>query len=90
MNYLQNIFQLAHGSNQSKERLKKAVEEQCEYIASTVRPALTPAQNEALSVALEELITVVSDCSYIVGYNGALQTFAEGRAMLEPPTFPQQ
>jgi hypothetical protein len=90
MNYLKDAFQLANDSKQHMEKLKTTVDEQSAILATLVRLSLNAEQNEALSAVLEEIISTCTDCAFHIGYNTALQTFAEGKAMSEPPTFPQQ
>lgn len=90
MSYLQDCFQIAKEINQSKEKMKSAVEKQWRRIDTIVRPGLTAEQNESLSVILEEIISSVAENAFNVGYNNALQVIAEAAAVSEPMSFPGQ
>lgn len=90
MSYLQDCFQIAKEINQSKEKMKSAVEKQCRRIDAIVRPGLTAEQNESLSVILEEIISSVAENAFNVGYNNALQVISEAAAVSEPMSFPGQ
>ena len=90
MSYLQDCFQIAKEINQSKEKMKSAVEKQCRRIDTIVRPGLTAEQNESLSMILEEIISSVAENAFNVGYNNALQVMAEAAAVGKPMGFPGQ
>lgn len=90
MDYLKESFRLTRENNERKEKMKKTVDQRSTLLAILVRPSLSAEQNEVLSSALEEIVSVCSICSYNVGYNEALQSFAEAKLVTEPNAFPQQ
>jgi len=51
---------------------------------------LSEAQNEILSEILEGLIASVAEHSFQIGYNSAMQTFAEAAAAIEAKSHAQQ
>jgi len=51
---------------------------------------LSEAQNEILSEILEGLVTSVAEHSFQIGYNSAMQTFAEAAAAIEAKSHAQQ
>ena len=55
-----------------------------------VRPYLSEAQNETLSEILEGLVASVAEHSFQIGYNSAMQTFAEAAAVIEAKSHAQQ
>ena len=85
MSYLQDCFQIAKEINQSKEKMKSAVEKQCRRIDAIVRPGLTAEQNESLSVILEEIISSVAENAFNVGYNNALHELSGPTTKIKPP-----
>lgn len=91
MDYLQETFRLQSEAKQYEEKMKKDVEEQCELLSLFIRPHLTADQNETLSKILESIIGDCSETSFNMGYNAAMQQFATGHVLTQPPKpFPQQ
>lgn len=84
MSYLKDALQATEEIEKYKKKLKDTVEKQSRMLDVLIRPALTAEQNENLSSTLEVIISTVAECSFQVGYNSALQTFAEAAAVADP------
>lgn len=83
MSFLMDVFENADEIKQSQERFKDAVDVSNRQAAALIRPYLNEAQNEILSEILEELVASVAEHSFQIGYNSAMQTFAEAAAVIE-------
>ena len=83
MSFLKDVFQTADEIKQSQEKFKDAVDVSSRQAAVLIRPYLSEAQNEILSEILEGLIASVAEHSFQIGYNSAMQTFAESAAAIE-------
>lgn len=83
MSFLKDVFENADEIKQSQERFKDAVDVSNRQAAALIRPYLNEAQNEILSEILEELVASVAEHSFQIGYNSAMQTFAEAAAVIE-------
>ena len=90
MSFLRDVFQTADEIKQSQEKFKDAVDVSSRQAAALIRPYLSEAQNETLSEILEELIASVAEHSFQIGYNSAMQTFAEAAAAIEAKFHAQQ
>ena len=88
--FLKDVFQTADEIKQSQEKFKDAVDVSNRQAAALIRPYLGEAQNEILSEILEGLVTSVAEHSFQIGYNSAMQTFAEAAAALEAKSYVQQ
>lgn len=84
MNYLKDALQATGEIEENEKKLADTVEKQSRLLDVLIRPALTAEQNENLSLTLEVIISTVAECSFQVGYNSALQTFAEAAAVANP------
>ena len=84
MNYLKDALQATEEIEKNEKKLADTVEKQSGLLDVLIRPALTAEQNENLSLTLEVIISTVAECSFQVGYNSALQTFAEAAAVANP------
>ncbi len=83
MSFLRDVFQTADEIKQSQEKFKDAVDVSNRQAAALIRPYLNEAQNEILSEILEGLVASVAEHSFQIGYNSAMQTFAEAAAAIE-------
>ena len=83
MSFLKDVFQTADEIKQSQEKFKDAVDVSNRQAAALIRPYLSEAQNEILSEILEGLVASVAEHSFQIGYNSAMQTFAEAAAAIE-------
>ena len=90
MSYLKDVFQTADEIKQSQEKFKNAVDVSSRQAAALIRPYLSEAQNEILSEILEGLVASVTEHSFQIGYNSAMQTFAEAAAAIEAKSHAQQ
>lgn len=90
MSFLKDVFQTADEIKQSREKFKDAVDVSNRQAAALIRPYLNEAQNEILSEILEGLVASVAEHSFQIGYNSAMQTFAEAAAALEAGSHVQQ
>ena len=90
MSFLKDVFQTADEIKQSQEKFKDAVDVSSRQAAALIRPYLSEAQNETLSEILEGLIASVAEHSFQIGYNSAMQTFAEAAAAIEAKSHAQQ
>lgn len=90
MSFLRDVFQTADEIKQSQERFKDAVDVSSRQAEALIRPYLSEAQNEILSEILEGLIASVAEHSFQIGYNSAMQTFAEAAAAIETKSHAQQ
>ena len=90
MSFLKDVFQTADEIKQNEEKFKSAVEASFHQLDTLVRPYLSEAQNEILSEILEGLVTSVAEHSFQIGYNSAMQTFAEAAAAFEAKSHAQQ
>ena len=90
MNFLKDVFQTADEIKQSREKFKDAVDVSNRQAEALIRPYLSEAQNEILSEILEGLVTSVAEHSFQIGYNSAMQTFAEAAAAIEAKSHAQQ
>ena len=90
MSFLKDVFQTADEIKQSQEKFKDAVDVSSRQAAALIRPYLSEAQNETLSEILEGLIASVAEHSFQIGYNSAMQTFAEAAAAIEAKFHAQQ
>lgn len=90
MSFLKDVFQTADEIKQSREKFKDAVDVSNRQAEALIRPYLSEAQNEILSEILEGLVTSVAEHSFQIGYNSAMQTFAEAAAALEAGSNVQQ
>ena len=90
MSFLKDVFQTADEIKQSQEKFKDAVDVSNRQAAALIRPYLSEAQNEILSEILEGLIASVAEHSFQIGYNSAMQTFAEAAAAIEAKSHAQQ
>ncbi len=90
MSFLKDVFQTADEIKQSQEKFKDAVDVSNRQAAALIRPYLSEAQNEILSEILEGLIASVAEHSFQIGYNSAMQTFAEAAAVIEAKSHAQQ
>ena len=90
MSFLKDVFQTADEIKQNEEKFKSAVEASFHQLDVLVRPYLGEAQNAILSEILEELVASVAEHSFQIGYNSAMQTFAEAAAALEAKPYAQQ
>lgn len=90
MSFLRDVFQTADEIKQSQEKFKNAVDVSNRQAAALIRPYLGEAQNETLSEILEGLIASVAEHSFQIGYNSAMQTFAEAAAAIEAKFHAQQ
>ena len=83
MSFLKDVFQTADEIKQSQEKFKDAVDVSSRQAEALIRPYLNEAQNEILSEILEGLVASVAEHSFQIGYNSAMQTFAEAAAAIE-------
>lgn len=83
MSFLKDVFENADEIKQSREKFKDAVDVSSRQAEALIRPYLNEAQNEILSEILEELVASVAEHSFQIGYNSAMQTFAEAAAVIE-------
>ncbi|MBS6698521.1 MAG: hypothetical protein KH269_05455 [Faecalibacterium prausnitzii] len=90
MSFLKDIFQTADEIKQSQEKFKSATEASFHQLDVLIRPYLSEAQNETLSEILEGLVASVAEHSFQIGYNSAMQTFAEAAAAIEAKSHAQQ
>ena len=90
MSFLKDVFQTADEIKQSQEKFKDAVNVSNRQAEALIRPYLSEAQNEILSEILEGLVTSVAEHSFQIGYNSAMQTFAEAAAAIEAKSHAQQ
>lgn len=90
MSFLKDVFQTADEIKQSQEKFKNAVDVSSRQAAALIRPYLNEAQNEILSEILDGLIASVAEHSFQIGYNSAMQTFAEAAAAIEAKFHAQQ
>lgn len=90
MSFLKDVFQTADEIKQSQEKFKDAVDVSNRQAEALIRPYLSEAQNETLSEILEGLIASVAEHSFQIGYNSAMQTFAEAAAAIEAKSHAQQ
>ena len=90
MNFLKDVFQTADEIKQSQEKFKNAVDVSSRQVEVLIRPYLSEAQNEILSEILEGLVTSVAEHSFQIGYNSAMQTFAEAAVAIEAGSHVQQ
>lgn len=90
MSFLKDVFQTADEIKQSQEKFKDAVDVSSHQAEALIRPYLSEAQNEILSEILEGLIASVAEHSFQIGYNSAMQTFAEAAAAIEAKSHAQQ
>ena len=90
MSFLKDVFQTADEIKQSQEKFKSATEASFHQLDALIRPYLGEAQNETLSEILEGLVTSVAEHSFQIGYNSAMQTFAEAAAAIEAKSHAQQ
>lgn len=90
MSFLKDVFQTADEIKQSQEKFKNAVDVSSRQVEALIRPYLSEAQNEILSEILEGLIASVVEHSFQIGYNSAMQTFAEAAAAIEAKSHAQQ
>ena len=90
MSFLKDVFQTADEIKQSLEKFKDAVDVSNRQAEALIRPYLSEAQNEILSEILEGLVTSVAEHSFQIGYNSAMQTFAEAAAAIEAKSHAQQ
>ena len=90
MSFLKDVFQTADEIKQSQEKFKNAVDVSSRQVEALIRPYLSEAQNEILSEILEGLIASVAEHSFQIGYNSAMQTFAEAAAVIEAKFHAQQ
>lgn len=80
MSFLKDVFETTDEIKQSQEKFKDAVDVSNRQAEALIRPYLSEAQNEILSEILEGLIASVAEHSFQIGYNSAMQTFAEAAA----------
>ena len=90
MSFLKDVFQTADEIKQSQEKFKSATEASFHQLDVLIRPYLSEAQNEILSEILEGLVASVAEHSFQIGYNSAMQTFAEAAAAIEAKSHAQQ
>lgn len=90
MSFLKDVFQTADEIKPSREKFKDAVDVSNRQAEALIRPYLSEAQNEILSEILEGLVTSVAEHSFQIGYNSAMQTFAEAAAAIEAKSHAQQ
>ena len=90
MSFLKDVFETADEIKQSQEKFKSATEASFHQLDVLIRPYLSEAQNEILSEILEGLVTSVAEHSFQIGYNSAMQTFAEAAAAIEAKSHAQQ
>ena len=90
MSFLKDVFQTADEIKQSREKFKDAVDVSNRQAEALIRPYLSESQNEILSEILEGLVTSVAEHSFQIGYNSAMQTFAEAAAAIEAKSHAQQ
>lgn len=90
MSFLKDVFETTDEIRQSQEKFKNAVDVSSRQAATLIRPYLSEAQNEILSEILEGLVTSVAEHSFQIGYNSAMQTFAEATAAIEAKSHAQQ
>ena len=90
MSLLKDVFQTADEIKQSQEKFKSATEASFHQLDVLIRPYLREAQNETLSEILEGLVASVAEHSFQIGYNSAMQTFAEAAAAIEAKSHAQQ
>lgn len=90
MSFLKDVFLTADEIKQSREKFKDAVDVSNRQAEALIRPYLSEAQNEILSEILEGLVTSVAEHSFQIGYNSAMQTFAEAAAAIEAKSHAQQ
>lgn len=90
MSFLKDVFQTADEIKQSQEKFKSATEASFHQLDVLIRPYLNEAQNEILSEILEGLVASVAEHSFQIGYNSAMQTFAEAAAAIEAKSHAQQ
>ena len=90
MSFLKDVFQTADEIKQSQEKFKDAVDVSNRQAEALIGPYLSEAQNETLSEIMEGLVTSVAEHSFQIGYNSAMQTFAEAAAALEAGAHVQQ
>ena len=90
MSFLRDVFQTAGEIKRSQEKFKYAVDVSSRQAAALIRPYWSEAQNETLSEILEGLVASVAEHSFQIGYNSAMQTFAEAAAAIEAMFHAQQ
>ena len=90
MSFLKDVFQTADEIKQSQEKFKDAVDVSNRQAEALIGPYLSEAQNETLSEIMEGLVTSVAEHSFQIGYNSAMQTFAEAAAAFEAKSHVQQ
>lgn len=90
MSFLKDVFETTDEIKQSQEKFKDAVDVSNRQAEALIRPYLSEAQNEILSEILEGLIASVAEHSFQIGYNSAMQTFAEAAAAFEAKSHAQQ
>ena len=90
MSFLKDVFQTADEIKQSQEKFRDAVDVSSRQAEALIRPYLSEAQNETLSEILEGLVASVAEHSFKIGYNSAMQTFAEAAAAIEAKSHAQQ
>lgn len=90
MSFLKDVFETADEIKQSQEKFKDAVDVSNRQAEALIRPYLSEAQNEIQSEILEGLIASVAENSFQIGYNSAMQTFAEAAAAIEAKSHAQQ
>ena len=90
MSFLKDVFETADEIKQSQEKFKDAVDVSIRQAEALIRPYLSEAQNEIQSEILEGLIASVAEHSFQIGYNSAMQTFAEAAAAIEAKSHAQQ
>lgn len=90
MSFLKDVFETADEIKQSQEKFKDAVDVSNRQAEALIRPYLSEAQNEIQSEILEGLIASVAEHSFQIGYNSAMQTFAEAAAAIEAKSHAQQ
>lgn len=90
MSFLKDVFQTADEIKQSQEKFKSATEASFHQLDVLIRPYLSEAQNEILSEILEGLVASVAEHSFQIGYNSAMQTFAEAAVAIEAGSHVQQ
>ena len=83
ISFLEDVFQTTDEIKQNEEKFKRAVEASFHQLDVLVRPYLGEVQNETLSDILEGLVASVAEHSFQIGYNSAMQTFAEAAAAIE-------
>ena len=90
MDGLKDVLKIISVNSEQLKKLHASVGEQCKAMKPFIRQELNEAQEKAFYAALESIISTCIECSCRMGYNTALQLFAEEKATQKPPTFPQQ